>query len=147
MSNFTLQQLLTFDPKTALCIRINEILGSTLNPRYVTLTNLQPNSARRVTVRVAASQDLPNKDEALFEGQCDLSIDRLDIGDVVGGSLVLDYNGEILARDIGNHLTESAGIVFDNDDFTDQIITPTDNVLIMNPRSLRWYGQLTIIKK
>lgn len=147
MSNFTLQQLLTYDPVTALCIRINDVLDTALNPRYVELKVMEPAETRRIRVRVIAREHLPNKEHQFFTGQCDLMIDRVDIAEVIGSTLEVPYDNAITARDVGNYLHRTAGIVFNEDDFSEQIITPTDNQLIMNPRSLRWFGRLTIVKK
>lgn len=144
MANFSLEQLLKYTPFEALLIAYNEQHGTTLNPRYVALDSVLSSNGRNATVRLKARADLPNQEEKKFTNQGDIIIERLNIGELFNEPFYLRYAGRIVARDVATAITKVTGVVFDENDFIEDIITVSNNKLKASPNSLRWYGEMTI---
>lgn len=147
MANFSLEQLLRFTPYEAALISFNEQHGTQLNPRYVELTEVIGSEGPQVSLRLKAASIPPNSEENRFTNQALITIQRLDIGALFAGAVRIPYSGQIVSYDVGRILTQRSGIVFDPSDFMDQVLTPESNILKASPKSLRWYGQLTVLQQ
>jgi len=145
MANFTLEQLLQYHPYDALLIAYNDIHASTLNPRYVELVGVVDNGSSAL-VTLKARQGSPDDGEFRFSNQCEIEVIRLDLSELFGETLTVEYSGEIVSHDVANIISKRTGVVFDASDFEAVVITPENNQLVAAPTSLRWYGQLTILK-
>ncbi len=145
MNYFTTEKLLTYDPVSALVISINQKLGSSLNPAYLTVGEVTNPNGLLATVEIAASEIAPNAQEKRFSGKGTVTIDRIDIGSFFGGRYAIEYDGAITSYDVARTITAQTGILFDDRDLTDQVITGVSNKMKVNPRSLRWVGELTIV--
>lgn len=145
MKYFTTEKLLTYSPTDALLIAINEKLGTSLHPSYVKVSEVTNPNGLLATVEVTASDVAPNSQDHRFSGKGSVTIDRIDIGPFFGGQYVIEYDGAIASYDVARTITAQTGILFDERDFTDQVITGVSNKLKVSPRSLRWVGELTIV--
>jgi len=146
MANFTLDQLLQYPPLEALLIAFNDTHGTQLNPRFVTVDQVFASAGPEVIVRLSAIQAAPNAEANRFINSCDITVVRQDIGEVFGHSFTVDYSGEIVSHDVASIITRRTGVVFAADDFLTEVITPETNRLVAAPTSLRWYGELAILK-
>lgn len=145
MNYFTTEKLLTYAPLNALLIATNQKLGMSLHPSYVTVGEVYEPNGLLAKVKVTARTEVPNSEEGRFSNEGWLTIDRIDIGTFFDGQYVITYDGAITSYDVGRIITEQTGILFDERDFPDSVITPQSNKLVVSPRSLRWVGELTII--
>lgn len=145
MNYFTTEKLLTYPPVSALLIAANQKLGLSLHPSYVTVGEVYEPNGLLAKVEVAARTEVPNSEEGRFSNKGWLTIDRIDIGTFFDGQYVVTYDGAITSYDVARIITEQTGILFDERDFPDSVITPQSNKLVVSPRSLRWVGELTII--
>jgi hypothetical protein len=144
MDNFNADRLLTMSPEEALLIRINEVLGISLNPRYVKIGDVIMSDGAYLDIVIKARDDNPEATQ-FVTGECVVKIERLDITEVFGPVVNVEYDGKISAYDIGRILEQRTGIVFDENDFIDQVITPVNNTLFINSISRRWFGQITVL--
>lgn len=140
MNYFTTEKLLTYPPVSALLIAANQKLGLSLHPSYVIVGEVYEPNGLLAKVEVAARTE-----EGRFSNKGWLTIDRIDIGTFFDGQYVVTYDGAITSYDVARIITEQTGILFDERDFPDSVITPQSNKLVVSPRSLRWVGELTII--
>lgn len=146
MSNFTLDQLLTYTPYQALLIAFNDVHGTQLNPRYVALDSIVSSNGADLVVRLKALSVQPNVDENRFSGSGNIAVKRLNLAAIFPRPFVMDYFGEVVSHDVARTITQQTGIVFDESDFESVVLTPTNAILKASPNSLRWYGQMTIQK-
>lgn len=144
MDNFNADRLLTMPPEEALLIRINEVLGISLNPRYVKIGDVIMSDGAYLDIVIKARDDNPEAIQ-FVTGECVVKIERLDITEVFGPVVNVEYDGKISTYDIGRILEQRTGIVFDENDFIDQVITPVNNTLFINSISRRWFGQITVL--
>lgn len=145
MDYFTTEKLLTYAPVSALLIAVNEKLGTSLHPSYVTVGEVTAPNGLLATVEISASAEVPNSQEKRFSGKGTVTIDRIDIGPFFGGQYAVKYDGAITSYDVARLITDQTGILFDERDFPDSVITAQSNKLKVSPRSLRWVGELTIV--
>jgi hypothetical protein len=145
MSFFTTEKLLTYLPINALLIATNEKLGLSLHPSYVSVGEVTAPNGLLATVEITARDEEPNSLEKRFSGKGTVTIDRINIATFFGGPYSIKYDGAISSFDVARIITEQTGILFDDRDFPDAIITAQSNKLVVSPRSLRWVGELTII--
>lgn len=143
--NFTTEQLLQLPPFEAALIAYNDQHGTQLNPRFVELDGVVNNDGSWVTIRLKAREDNPNKEDRRFNGQCTITIERLDLGETIG-TVKIPYIDSITTPDVGSNITKQVGIIFDENDFIKDVITETNTVVRANPESLRWYGEMTVEK-
>lgn len=146
MSNFSLEQLLQWSPLEALLIAYNDKFGTQLNPRYVELVHVIPDDAGRAIVKLKARGVLPNADDQRFFNSGSFSIQRLDLGELFDSVFAIEQFDRIMSRDVARIITQRTGVVFDENDFIEDILTPENNILQVSPYSLRWHGQLTIVQ-
>lgn len=146
MSNFSLDQLLTYSPYQALLIAFNDTHGTQLNPRFVGFDRVVSSNGADLTIRVKALAQRPNAEENRFSGSGDISVKRLNLADIFPRPYIMDYFGEVVSHDVARHITQRTGIIFDESDFESVVLTPTNSILQASPNSLRWYGQMTIQK-
>ncbi|MNP89219.1 hypothetical protein D3C85_16230 [compost metagenome] len=144
MANFSLVHLLKYDPFEALLIAYNDVHGTSLNPRYVMLDSVTPSLGRDVTVRLKARPDIPNEEEKKFSNVGEITVRRLDLTALFGEQFELEHVGEVVSHDVAKVIARVTGIVFDQNDFIDDVITIENNVLKASPVSLRWHGTLVI---
>lgn len=145
MANFNLVQLLKYSPFEAMLIAYNDEHGTTLNPRYVMLDRIVSSSGPEITVRLKARPDTPNREEKKFSNQGDITVRRLNLSDLFDEPFYLPYSGRIVSGDVATAITKVTGIVFDENDFVEDIITVDNTTLRASPNSLRWYGEMTIL--
>lgn len=145
MVTFTTEKLLTFTPEQALTIAINNALQLSLHPHYVTYTVKDSVDAKRATVEVAAKQTEPNVSDVRVKNKGTVVLRRIDLTEFFGMNYRIDYDQAIHTRDVARIITDRTGILFDDRDFVDAVLTPGTNVLTANPQSLRWVGSLTIV--
>jgi hypothetical protein len=146
MSNFSLDQLLTFTPYQALLIAFNEVHGTQLNPRFVGLDQVISSNGADLVVRLKAIPQRSNSEANRFTGSGDITVKRLNLADLFPNPFVMDYFGEVVSHDVARTITQRTGIVFDESDFESVVLTPENAILKAGPNSLRWYGQMTILK-
>ncbi len=144
MSNFSLEQLLQWPPVEALMIAYNDKFGTQLNPRYVEIVHVIPGDDGQAVVKLKARDVLPNAEDRRFFNSGSFSIQRLDLGALFDNVFVIEQLDRIMSRDVARIITQRTGVVFDANDFIEDILTPENNVLRASPYSLRWYGELTI---
>lgn len=144
MSNFTLEQLLQMTPLDAALIAYNEEHGTHLNPRYVVIDQIVDSDGPNLVVRLKARADLTNPSEQRFTGSCLITIVRLDMGVIFRDPFQIPYIDAIASPDVGNTINRKVGIVFDENDFIQDVITPENNVVRAHPNSLRWYGEMIV---
>jgi hypothetical protein len=146
MSNFSLDQLLTYTPFQAMLIAFNETHGTQLNPRFVGLDQVLSSEGPDITVRLKAIPQRSNSEANRFSGKGDITVTRLNLTDLFPQPFVMDYFGEVVSHDVARTITQRTGIVFDESDFESVVLTPENAILKAGPNSLRWYGQMTILK-
>lgn len=145
MVTFTTEKLLTFTPAQALAISINNALSLNLHPDYVDFTVKQALDAKRALVEVAASQSEPNTLDPKVKNKGQVVLRRIDLVEFFGMNYRIDYDKAIHTRDVARIITDRTGILFDDRDFVDAVLTPGANVLTAHAQSLRWVGSLTIV--
>lgn len=145
MGYFSTEKLLTYPPINALLIATNEKLGLSLHPSYVKVGEVTNPNGLLATVEISASNEMPNTEEHRFSGKGTITIDRIDIGAFFGGQYAIAYDGAVTSYDVARIITAQTGILFDERDFTDLVITAQSNKLKVSPRSLRWVGEVTIV--
>lgn len=146
MSNFTLEELLQLPPLEAMLIAYNEEHGTQLNPRFVFVEQIVSSAGRNLTVKVTSRGDLSNKDTQRFSGSALITIRRLDLAELFTQPFIIDYAEAISSIDVGNNIYSKTGVVFDSADFVPDVITEENNVVRAGENSLRWYGEMTIVK-
>lgn len=145
MSIFTTAELLTYKPTEALLILINESLGTSLNPRYVEIGDIVASDGLQATVEIKALVNEANEEPVRFTGQGTIDFTRLDIGQFFDGQYSLTYDVAITSYDVARMITDNTGILFDERDFVNSVITSDSNKLTASPNSLRWVGELSIV--
>lgn len=146
MTNFTAADLLRYSPLEALFISYNEEHGTDLNPRFVEVVEVVPSTGPSVQVKVRARNHQPNSEKERATGEGTITVNRLDLNDFFGGSIKVPYENSVVSRDVVRLITQRNGIVFDESDVEDSLITPESNLLTANPNSLRWYGSVPVVK-
>lgn len=146
MKFFTTEKLLTFTPESATLIAINERVGTTLHPSYVKIGEVTDAVGLLARVEIEALTTLPNSEEHRFSNKGWVTIDRIDISAFFGGQFAVEYDGKISSLDVARLITSRTGILFDERDFVESVLTEQSNKLVASPRSLRWVGELTIVK-
>lgn len=144
MKYWTPDKLLTFPPDRALLIATNDALGTSLHPDYVVVGEVYDVQGNLAKVDITSRTVEPNSLEQRFANKGFVTIDRMDISDFFDGSFTIEYSGVISSKDVARIISDSTGIIFDDRDFTETLITPQSNKLVVSPRSLRWMGELTI---
>lgn len=145
MNYFTTEKLLTYPPVNALLIATNEKLGLSLHPSYVAVGEVYEPVGLLAKVEISSRTEVPNSEELRFTGKGWVVIDRIDISTFFDGQYAVTYDGAITSYDVARIITEQTGILFDERDFPDTVITAQSNKLVVSPRSLRWVGELTIV--
>lgn len=147
MSYFTAMKLMTYLPEEALVIAINDAVGLSLNPKYVSIGEVQPAEDGRVRVTVTASRELPNSQEKRFLNGGSVLLDRKDIAEFFDGGFAIVYDGVISSNDVVKTIQTKTGIRFDERDFLETVISADSPRLVVSPRSLRWVGELPIANR
>lgn len=145
MKYWTPDKLLTFPPANALLIATNDALGTSLHPDYVVVGEVYDADGMTAKVDITSRTVEPNSLEKRFSNKGFVTIDRMDIGTFFDGSYTIEFDGSIASQDVSRIISEATGIVFDERDFLESVITPLSNKLVASPRSLRWVGELTIL--
>ena len=146
MANFTLEQLLKYEPFEAALIAFNEVHGTQFNPRFVELVSVVSSNGPDIVLRIKPRASLPNSEANRFSGQCDITIKRIDFGALFSTPFPVPFDGEILSHDVGNAISAKTGIVFAQSDFDSVVFNTPSFTLQAAANSLRWYGQMTIQK-
>ena len=146
MKFFTTEKLLTFSPESATLIAINERVGTTLHPSYVKVGEVTDPVGLLAKVEIEALLVPPNSQEGRFSNKGWVTIDRLDIAAFFNGQFVIDFGEAISSLDVARLITERTGILFDERDFVEAVLTEQSNKLVASSRSLRWVGELAIVK-
>lgn len=142
---FSTETLLTFKPVEALLIAINNSLGTSLHPHYVKVGEVLSADGLKATVEVIARDDQPNIDDNRFSGSGTVTFNRINIGAFFGETYSIGYDTAITSFDVARMITADTGILFDERDFVETVITSDSNVLTASPNSLRWVGELAIL--
>lgn len=145
MAYFTTVKLLTYDPTSALLIAVNDQTGLSLHPSYVEVGPILSANGNLATVKITARNIAPNLEEKRFLNGGPVEFTRLDLSSFFGGSFKIPYDGAISSLDVARIITDRTGIIFDDRDFQEAVITASANKLKASPNSLRWIGELTII--
>lgn len=144
MSNFPLEQLLQMSPFEAMLIAYNEEHGTQLNPRFIAIDQILSSDGPTLSLRLKARTDLPNKDDQRFSNACIITVERLNFADLFTAPFIVPYGEAITSFDVGRNITQKTGVVFDENDFISDVITPDNPIVRAGLHSLRWYGELTV---
>lgn len=146
MSTFALSDLLKYPPEEAMFIAFNIISGTNLNPRYIMVSERTPSTTAKMRVKIKA-RECGEGEEVHAKGEGSILVNRLNLNDFFNGEVKVPFDGRITSMDVANIINQRTGIVFDSDDFIEEIIEEQGGTLKASPISLRWFGEVAVIKE
>jgi len=142
--NFTPERLLRMTPLAALLVIINEACGTMLNPNQIRVKQVTSLGGRATKVRLEAFKPRNKFDKQIYKGEADFTYNRLDVGQVLGFEYAIRTPVPSTTQDILAVISETVGIVFDENDFELEVVANTPYTLKAKPESLRWVGQVEL---
>lgn len=141
---FTPERLLRMTPLAALLVIINEACGTTLNPNQIRVKQITSLGDRETKVRLEAFKPRNKFDKQVYKGEADFTYNRLDVGQVLGFEYSIRTPLPSTTQDVLEAITETVGVVFDENDFELEVVQNTPYTLKAKPESLRWVGQVEL---
>ena len=142
--NFDTARLLKLAPLAALMVIVNQSRGTRLNPNQIRASQVVALDERRTQVLLEAYTPEDPFATQIYKGKARFVYKRLDLATFFGEHYKLDADLPTTSYNLLDKISRATGIVFDQNDFDNQVVRGTPFRLVAKPGSLRWVGELFI---
>lgn len=138
-----LSRLLKFSPDDAVLMMANQVLGTYLRPEIARVGAVLALEGRRTLVPIEVLDVTPEMIQNPYDGTFQLEYNRYDLTEVFG-RILIEASLPTTVDNLIRTLSQKTGIVFDKDDFSNEVVDTASYTLIANPGSKRWVGDVEI---